>query len=187
MPSETIHIRLLGEGTEVWRPVPAERLQGGNFRILGEMPDIEEWAFRPGEIVHTKSHVFSEGVEGMAADQLAFDPTCEFRDWAGVERSIARAIAGSVVPFDPATISNVRDLIFVIRTRCTIPEGTGKGYWSTVCISWKGVEVEIFNDHYELYQFAPGPFGIEYFERVSGSDVPAELVNKLPGIASHSD
>jgi len=39
MPSETIHISLLGEGTPVWRPVPAEQLLDGTFRILGEVPD----------------------------------------------------------------------------------------------------------------------------------------------------
>jgi hypothetical protein len=71
MPSETIHIPLLGEGTPVWRPVAAERLLDGTFRILGEMPDDEEWAFSPGEVVVVRHHVFSGGVKGMVADRLA--------------------------------------------------------------------------------------------------------------------
>jgi hypothetical protein len=188
MPSETIHIRLLGEGTEVWRPVAAERIHDGTFRILGEMPDNEEWAFKPGEIVVTKRHVFSDGMNGIVADQLAFDPTCKFQNWGEVEQSIARAIAGSPVPFDPATISNVRDLLDVIRTRCPIPEGAGKGYWSTICISWKGVEVEICDDHYELYQFiADGRTDIEHFDRVVGADVPADFLDQLARIAKLSD
>jgi hypothetical protein len=188
MPSETIYIRLLGEGTAVWRPVAAERLHDGTFRILGEMPDYEEWAFQPGEIVHSKSHVFSDGVKGIAADQLALDPNRDFRDWGEVEHFIARAIAGSVVPFDPATVSNVRDFLCTIRARCPIPEGAGKGYWSTICISWKGIEVEIFDDRYELYQFiADGRSYIEYFNRNVGVDVPAELKDRLPHIAGPSD
>ena|ERR1035438_3290254 len=187
MPSETIHISLLGEGTAVFRPVAAERLHDGTFRILGEMPDDEEWAFKPGEIVHTRQHVFSDGMKGIVADQLAFDPTCEFHNWGEVEQYIARAIAGSPVPFDPATISNVRDLLDVICSRCPLPESAGKGYWSTVCISWKGVEVEICDDHYELYQFTDGHTDIEHFDRVAGSDVPAVLLNQLPRIVKLSD
>ena len=63
MMSETIHIRLLGEGTAVWRPVAAERLHDGTFRILGEMPEDEVWAFKPGEMVVTRQHVFSDGMK----------------------------------------------------------------------------------------------------------------------------
>jgi hypothetical protein len=188
MPCETIHIRLLHEGTPVWRPVSAERLHDGIFRILGEVPDNDEWAFKPGEIVVTKRHVFSDGREGIVADQLAFDPTREFQNWEEVEQSIDKVIAGSLVSFDPATISNVRDLFGVIRTRCPIPEAVGKGYWSTICISWKGVEVEVFDDRYELYQFiTDGRTDIEHFDRVVGADVPAGLINQLPRFAKLSD
>ncbi len=187
MPSETIHIRLLDEGTLVFRPVAAERLHDGTFRILGEVPDSEEWAFRPGEIVVTKGHMFSHGIEGIVADQLAFDPTREFQNWGEVERSIDRAFAGSPVPFDSATISNVRDLFDVIRARCPIPEAAGKGYWSTICISWEGLEVEVFGDDYELYQFFDGRTDIEYFYRGVGSEVPAGLIDQLPRVAELSD
>lgn len=188
MPSETIYVRLLGEGTAVWRPVAAERLHDGTFCILGEMPDGERWAFKPGEMVVTRQHVFSDGLRGIVADQLAFDPTCEFQNWDEVEQSVARAISGSPVPFDPATIVNVSDFLGVVRKRCPIPEGAAKGYWSTICISWKGVEVEIFDHRYELYRFiADGRTDIEYFDRAAGSDVPPNLVDKLPRIAELSD
>jgi|KBSMisStandDraft_5_1062788.scaffolds.fasta_scaffold1325115_1 hypothetical protein len=71
MLSETIHVPLLDEGTEVWRPVPAEPSLDGTFRILGEMPDDEEWAFKPGELVVVRQHVFSDGKRGLVADRLA--------------------------------------------------------------------------------------------------------------------
>ena len=76
MPSETIHIPLLGEGTPVWRPVPAEQLLDGTFRILGEVPDDEEWAFKPGELVVVRQHVFSDGIKGLVADRLAIEDAC---------------------------------------------------------------------------------------------------------------
>ena len=123
----------------------------------------------------------------MVADQLVFDHTHEFQNWGEVEQSVAQAIAGSSVPFDPATVSNTHDFLGLICARCPLPESAGKGYWGTICISWTDVEVEIFDDRYELYQFTDGHTDIEYFDRVLGSDVPADLLNKLPPIAKLSD
>jgi len=187
MPLETIHIPLLGEGTAVWRPVAAERLPDGIFRILGEMPDDEEWTFKPGEMVVVRQHIFSDGMERMVADRLVIDHTCEFQNWGAVEQSIDRAIAKCHDPFDPATISNVRDLLGVIRTQCLLPKGVAKGYWSTIRIWWEGVEVEVFDDHYELYWFTDGHTDIEHFDRVAWSDVPTDLLNQLARIAKLSD
>ena len=73
MHSETIYIPLLGEGTPVWRPVAAERLLDGTFRILGEMADDEEWAFKPGELVVVRQHILSDGKSGLVADRLAIE------------------------------------------------------------------------------------------------------------------
>ena len=51
--NETIYIYLLNEGTDVWRPVVAERVTSTTFRIpiLTQIPEEEEWMFKPGEIV----------------------------------------------------------------------------------------------------------------------------------------
>jgi hypothetical protein len=73
MTSEIIHVPLLDEGTTVWRPVAAERLPDGTFRIVAEMSDDEEWAFKPGEIVAVTLHTFSDGttrVGGRSAHHL---------------------------------------------------------------------------------------------------------------------
>ena len=69
MLSETIYIPLLNEGTTVWRPVAAEPLPDGTFRIVAEMPDDEEWAFKPGEVVAVTLHTISDGTTGLAVDQ----------------------------------------------------------------------------------------------------------------------
>jgi hypothetical protein len=71
MPLTTIHIPLLNEGTTVWRPAEAEQLSNGTFRILGPIPEGEEWAFVPGDTVVVKHHVFSDGTNGLIADRLA--------------------------------------------------------------------------------------------------------------------
>jgi len=42
---------LLNEGTDVWRPVEAEALGNGLYRVTGQAPDDEEWAFPSGATV----------------------------------------------------------------------------------------------------------------------------------------
>jgi hypothetical protein len=73
MHFETIYIPLVGEGTSVWRPAAAERLLDGTFRVLGKIPDDEEWAFKPGELVVVRQHVFSGGESGLVADRLVIE------------------------------------------------------------------------------------------------------------------
>jgi hypothetical protein len=187
MQSETIYIPLLNEGTRAWRPVVAQRSLDGTFRILGEMPDDEEWAYKPGDNVVVKQHVFSDGLSGLIADRLANEHTCGFQNWAAVEHSVAQSIAVSPVSFDPAAVSNVQDFLHVIRKRCPLPEGVAKGYWGTIRVWWDNVEVEIFDDHFELYRFGDDRTQIEHFDRAPGTGVPADLVNLLPRVAKRPD
>lgn len=63
----TIYIPLLNEGTEVWRPVAAEQLNGVVFRVIGPMPDDEEWKFPPGSVVTGAPKVFRDGSQGTVA------------------------------------------------------------------------------------------------------------------------
>lgn len=67
MTPETIYVPLLDEGTEVWRPVAAERCVNGTLRILGEMPEDENWAYMPGELVVVRLHTFADGRSGLVA------------------------------------------------------------------------------------------------------------------------
>ena len=46
-----IHVALLEEGTNVWRPAQAEHLANDLFRVLGIVPSGEVWQFQPGEVV----------------------------------------------------------------------------------------------------------------------------------------
>jgi hypothetical protein len=64
---ETIYMPLLDEGTDVWAPVQAEKLESGLFRGLGPMPRDQEWTFAPGAIVRGELHRFSDGSDGVVA------------------------------------------------------------------------------------------------------------------------
>jgi len=64
-----IYVRLLGEGTEVWRPVDARQQSSGVYRIVGTNPDPsdESWEFTTGDVVKCEDRLFSGGTRGLAA------------------------------------------------------------------------------------------------------------------------
>jgi hypothetical protein len=66
----TIYIALLNEGTAVFRPVAAEHLHGDAFRLIGPMPEDEQWAFPPGSVVTGARQVFRDGSHGTVAIAL---------------------------------------------------------------------------------------------------------------------
>jgi hypothetical protein len=67
----TVYVPLIGEGTVVWRPVSAVRVEPGKFRLCGPIPDGERWEYSPDELVHCAVRIFSEGEQGLAAFQRA--------------------------------------------------------------------------------------------------------------------
>jgi hypothetical protein len=71
MTRRTIYVALLDEGTDVWRPVDAEELRDGLFRIMSEnsRPHDERWEFPPGSIVRCERRHLSEGPVLVAVSQ----------------------------------------------------------------------------------------------------------------------
>ena len=67
----TILIGLLDEGTEVWRPVEAEQIREGVFRIVGKEPEGERWQFASGAFVRCQQRTFSSGESGFVAYEMA--------------------------------------------------------------------------------------------------------------------
>ncbi len=65
---ENIFIYLLNEGVDVWRPVKAEIIDDGKYKILDENSEVDEdWEFKPGDIVLCKEKIFSDGIKGLVA------------------------------------------------------------------------------------------------------------------------
>lgn len=70
----TIYIYLLGEGIDVWRPVTAESVRDGVFRIIGTPPDdTETWEFTTGDTVRCREHTFASGKCGLVAYERVTD------------------------------------------------------------------------------------------------------------------
>ena len=68
---ETVYMPLLDEGTDVWRPVEASRLDEGVYIILGVVPEGERWAFPPGSKVRCQPRRFPGETDRLVAKALA--------------------------------------------------------------------------------------------------------------------
>jgi len=66
---ETIYIALANEGTPVWRPIEAKKLEENLYEIPIDVvvPKDEEWEFKPGTKVKCKEKAFSDGKIGLVA------------------------------------------------------------------------------------------------------------------------
>lgn len=67
METVTIFVELQDEGSPVWRPVEAERLDAQHFRLKGPVLYDEAWAFPPGAVVRTIEKTFADGTTGLVA------------------------------------------------------------------------------------------------------------------------
>lgn len=72
METEMIHVYLLDEGVDCWRPVEAVHEGGNRYRISGLNPDPsdEHWEFATGDLVHCERRTLSEG-EALVAVRRA--------------------------------------------------------------------------------------------------------------------
>jgi hypothetical protein len=61
----TIYMQVLNEGTNVWRPVQATAVTSDTYRVEGNMPTYEDWAFAPNSLVHCRRTSFIDGRERM--------------------------------------------------------------------------------------------------------------------------
>ena len=64
-PMPTIHVELLDEGVECWRPVEAEHLVAEVYRITGASPAGETWAFNKGDVVRCRPYL-KQGDHGQS-------------------------------------------------------------------------------------------------------------------------
>jgi hypothetical protein len=69
--ADTVFIRLLDEGTDVWRPIQATNRGGGEYLLLGTAPTDENWEFGPGDLVRCVPRRFADGTEGLVATERA--------------------------------------------------------------------------------------------------------------------
>jgi hypothetical protein len=62
--TDQVHVALLDEGVNVWRPVPGRKLRDNVYELLRPAdydPDDEKWEFPPGSIVQCAPRTTSSG------------------------------------------------------------------------------------------------------------------------------
>jgi hypothetical protein len=69
MRKKTIHVYLLDEGVDVWRPVESEEIGNDIFRIPAgvTIPEGENWEFQPGDLVRCELKTLSKRSEVEAS------------------------------------------------------------------------------------------------------------------------
>jgi len=65
-----ILVALLDEAVDCWRPVDAEELGSGLYRLRGVVPEDEGWEYQPGEVVKAEEKVFLDGEKRLVATGL---------------------------------------------------------------------------------------------------------------------
>jgi hypothetical protein len=61
--SVAVHVELLNEDVDVWRPVAAVREREDAYRLDDSKPEDEEWAFPPGSLVRCEIRILEQGSE----------------------------------------------------------------------------------------------------------------------------
>lgn len=74
-----IFVRLLDEGTDVWRPTEAELQPDGTYLVLGEVPEDETWEYPPGSLVNSEMKTFQSGTSALTAVSPKFSWLKTFR------------------------------------------------------------------------------------------------------------
>ena len=66
--TQEIHVYLLDEGTDVWRPVDGQSLGQGAFRIVSQNPhpEDEKWQFATGDVVRCEIKELMDGAARVA-------------------------------------------------------------------------------------------------------------------------
>ena len=70
--TSTVYVRLLGEGTEVFRPVPALSLSSCRYVLKGQElfdPADEQWEFVPGTTVRVERRPLSGNLVLVAVEK----------------------------------------------------------------------------------------------------------------------
>ena len=68
MASRRVFVRLLNEGTDVWRPTDGEVVTPSTVRLSatpGYDSDDEQWEFLPGTLVECEQRTFQGGHAGL--------------------------------------------------------------------------------------------------------------------------
>lgn len=106
-------------------------------------------------------------------------------DWAGAEAEVAAIINARPEQHGPAIRQNLSELLDLLKaTHRPAPE-ISPGYWPTSRITWRlegsqNLEIEVFDDRYEVYRYFDGKTDIWYEQHSPGGPISAAFLSELP-------
>ena len=109
----------------------------------------------------------------------------ETDDWAETNHAVAEVIAERSDAYTPMVIQNLDDLLRYLRSTNRPAPAVSAGYWPTFCLTWAGeqarnLEIEVFEDRYEIYRFFDGKTDIQYEPHMPGDELSVAFEAELP-------
>lgn len=106
-------------------------------------------------------------------------------DWAGVKRAVADVIAARPHEYTTAVVRNLHDLLDQIEKSSRPAPSIFPGYWPTFLVEWdaeeaKNLQIEVFDDRYEVSRFFDGRTDIRYEPHAPGDTFSDQFIAELP-------
>ncbi len=105
--------------------------------------------------------------------------------WAQVKQAVAKVVAARPDEYAPSVVRTLDDLLaYVERTDRPAPSVL-PGYWPTFLVEWEAQEasnlqIEVFDDRYEVSRFFDGRTDIWYEPHAPGSSFSDAFIAELP-------
>lgn len=128
-PPDTIYVRLLHEGTDVWRPTQGRRVGPMTYEVLpapGNAPQGETWEFTPGRIVKCNWQP-NIGGPGLMVSALALAPPDLLARPRSVVEFLGRRDPGYAPWID--TLIDGKPLAQIVEAAEELRERKGAGPW----------------------------------------------------------
>lgn len=106
-------------------------------------------------------------------------------EWAGVESAIAEIVAARPQEYGTTVRQNLADLLRHIRETNRPAPSVSPGYWPTFQLTWPAaeapnLEMEVFEDRFEVYRFFDGRTDIWYEPHAPGDQLSPAFEAELP-------
>lgn len=109
----------------------------------------------------------------------------ETDDWAETNHAVAEVIAERSGEYAPTVVQNLEDLLRCLRSTNRPAPAVSAGYWPTFRLTWavaeaRNLEIEVFEDRYEIYRFFDGKTDIRYEPHMPGDELSVAFEAELP-------
>ncbi len=107
------------------------------------------------------------------------------QDWARVKRAVAEVLAARPDEYAASVVRNLDDLLAHIQKSNRPAPSILPGYWPTFLVEWeaeeaKNLQIEVFDDRYEVSRFFDGRTDIWYEPHAHGATFSDQFIAELP-------